>query len=69
MSKKPSYTEEQMLAAVSAVRGGMSKTKAAAEFKVPKTTLLNKLAGRTPLVRKMGRDTYLSQEEECQIVE
>ena len=43
------YSKESMAAAIDAVRSGrMRKSQAATFFGVPRTTLLDKLAGRTP---------------------
>ena len=58
------YTEIQMAKAVEAVRNGVPKKAAARQFKVPKGTLLDKLKGRTPMKRRMGRIPYLSEAEE-----
>ena len=63
------YTDEQMLAACRAVKeGGMAKTTAAKIFNVPKTTLLDRLEGRT-LSSKLGKSPYLSPEEEKKLVQ
>ena len=42
------YNERQMQEALSAVRDGMSKRAAAKLFDVPRTTLNDKVAGKTP---------------------
>ena len=36
---------------------------------VPRATLFDKIKGRTPIERKVGRDPYLTSEEEKQIVD
>ena len=36
---------------------------------VARSTLQDKIAGRTPLGRKMGKDPYLSRDQEQQIAE
>ena len=69
MAPRFAYTQEQMEKAIAAVRGGMSVRAASVAFKVPRATLFDKIKGKTQLDRKMGRDPYLSQEEESQIVE
>lgn len=66
------YTEKQMEDAISACtseNNPMSKNEAAKKFQVPRSTLQDKLAGRSQLGRKMGKDLYLSSEEEQDIVE
>ena len=57
-----------MINAVAAVRNGMSQREASKQFKVPRATLFDKFQGRTPMKRKMGRDPYLTEAEEQQIV-
>ena len=57
-----------MIHALEAVEGGMSKRAASIKYNVPRTTLIDKIAGRTPRTRKMGRDPYLSEVEEHAIV-
>ena len=47
----------------------MSKNSAAKLHNVPVTTLCDKVAGRTPIERRMGSPTVLTKEEEKQIVE
>ena len=63
------YTEEQMISAIQAVRHGMKIRRACTKFSIPKSTLLDKLAGRTRMESRMGRDPYLKKEEEDAIVE
>ena len=62
------YIEVQMMHALEAVEGGMSTRPASIKYNVPQTTLLDKLAGRTPKEPKMGRDPFLSEVEEHTIV-
>ena len=66
---KFSYNENQMNAAVDAVKRGVPMRKAAKDFKVPRATLFDKVKGRTPLRRKMGRNSYLTEKEEKDLVE
>ena len=60
------YTEEQMEAALSAVREGLSFVKAAKDFNVPKTTLITKYSGHS--TKKSGGQTFLSSSCEAAIV-
>lgn len=53
-----------MVAAIAAVRGGLSVRAAARQFNVPKTTLLYKIRGVYPEARKMGPGTIFSIDEE-----
>jgi len=70
--KKPKfrYDDNQMVDAIAAVTNGdMSKKAAAKQFGVPRSTLQDKIAGRTPINRKMGKDPFLSAVQESEIVE
>ncbi|KAJ8931391.1 hypothetical protein NQ314_015701 [Rhamnusium bicolor] len=54
-----------MQKAINAVReNGLSKKLAARQFGVPRSTLIRKLSGQAPLLRKMGPPTELSKTEE-----
>lgn len=64
MPPKLKYSEEQMSLAINAVKQGMPVSTAAKTFKVPRTTLLDKKSGRTPIYRKMGPPSILSLLEE-----
>lgn len=64
MPPKLKYSEEQMSLALNAVKQGMPVATAAKTFKVPRTTLLDKKTGRTPINRKMGPPSVLSLLEE-----
>ncbi|GAB0089467.1 hypothetical protein DMENIID0001_040100 [Sergentomyia squamirostris] len=46
--KKPLYAPEAMSAALNAVKGGMSVHEATRTFQVPRTTLRNKVSGKSP---------------------
>lgn len=59
------YPPENMAKAVKAVQQGMSQLAASKKFKVPRTTLLEKIHQKHPL--KPGRPTVLTQEEEVLI--
>ena len=64
------YTEEQMNKAIFAVKvNGYSKLKAARVYGVPKSTLWDKVTGKTPIKRKMGGNMVLTIEEELQLVQ
>ena len=63
------YDENKMRQAVRAVQfGGWSKNKAAKTYNVPRTTLIDKLSGKSSLGVKAGRCTYLTRTEELAIV-
>lgn len=62
------YTEENLRKAVAAINNGMSKRSAARIFKVPRSTLFDKIAGRTIIGKKMGRVPFLTDAEEQSIV-
>lgn len=63
-SKKLQYTQETLLNALAAINSGMSYYRASRVYNIPKTTLLYKKTGKTPLICKMGPTTILSEEEE-----
>ena len=46
----------------------ISINKAADKYGIPRTTLKDKLAGRTPLISTQGPNPYLTKEEEGEIV-
>lgn len=64
MPVKFNYTEEAMQKALKAVAEGMSVNKVAKTFVVPRTTLLYKHTGKTPIERKMGPQSILTKDEE-----
>lgn len=64
MPPKFNYSKQQMESALKAISRGMSVTAAARSFGVPRTTVLDKISGRTPKVRKMGPPSILSRVEE-----
>ena len=67
---KFSYSEKQMEMAINSVKSGnMHQILASRTFKVPWGTLFDKVKGRTPMKRKMGRDPYLTKAEEKEIVQ
>ena len=69
MAPKFAYKEEDMEKAIAAVEGGMSKRCASKTFGVPRTTLMDKLVGRTPRERRIGHLPYLTRLEEDDLVQ
>ena len=64
------YSEEAMRNAITAVEEGrMSKRAASITYNVPRTTLLDKLTGRTPKERRMGPLPFLTQQEDNDLVQ
>lgn len=63
------YTEADMDAAIQECRRGVPTSTAAKKFGVPRVTLLNKVKGKTPIKRKMGRTCYLTEETETMLVQ
>ena len=65
-SKYKDWTEEQMRAAYEAVKDGMSIRRAAEEYGVPKSTLGDRVSGRSQMGCKGGPHKILTDEqEEC----
>ncbi|KAJ3641308.1 hypothetical protein Zmor_027820 [Zophobas morio] len=64
MAPRRNYTKEQMSKVIDAVGRGMAIATAAKAFSVPRTTLLDKISGRSSLETKMGPKTVLPQHEE-----
>ena len=56
------YTQEDFKLAIESIQDGVSVRKAAEEFNVPRTTLMDRLHNRT--TDKLGRPCELSEEEE-----
>jgi len=68
MANKFKYSEEQLRLALDDVTSkSLSLNKASVKYNIPKSTLSMKLSGKTPLVRKMGPCSFLSDEEENRI--
>ena len=62
-STRLNYTEEAMALAIAACQNeNLSKRAAAKRYKVPRTTLADKLAGRTPVQRRMGPLPFLNRD-------
>lgn len=62
------FSEEAMKLAIENVQRGMPMAAASKNHKVPRTTLMDKVKGKTTKERKMGRNSYLSKEEESILV-
>lgn len=58
------YSEADMEAAIEECRRGVPTATAAKKFGVPRVTLLNKVKGKTPIRRKMGRNCYVTEDIE-----
>lgn len=69
MTKKLIYSEEQMLAALEDVRKGMAVSTASKIYNVPRSTLSDKYHGRSPVERKMGPESVLSNEDEKLLIQ
>lgn len=62
------YSETQMQAAIVDVSKGVAVATAARNHGVPRVTLMYKVKGKTPIQRKIGRQPYLTKEEEDSLV-
>lgn len=62
------YQEQEMEKAIEAVKNGLPIATAAKLFKVPLMTLSDRSKGKTPLKRKMGTSSILSENEELILV-
>ena len=70
LKKADSYTQSQLTDALKAHKEGMSVRKASKEFKIPKSTLSDKIRGiSNPTRIKKGPDPLLSEEVERHIAE
>ncbi|XP_037038910.1 uncharacterized protein LOC119076333 [Bradysia coprophila] len=58
------YSEQQLFSAIQAVKNGLSQFAAAKKFSVPRSTLFNKITGKTLIGKKPGPTTVLLPEEE-----
>lgn len=62
---KKKYSQQQLLSAIEAVKNkGLSQFAAAKKYAVPRSTLFNKITGKTQLEKKPGPSTVLLAEEE-----
>jgi hypothetical protein len=65
---RSTYKQEDIAAALHAVRSGaMSRHKAASAFSIPRSTLRDKLDGRSGEKVEMGRKTVLTAAEEYKL--
>lgn len=62
------YSDADMEAAIQECKRGVPTSTAAKKFGVPRVTLLNKVKGKTPMKRKMGRTCYISDDTEALLV-
>ena len=53
---------------IDAIKSGTSIRLAATKFKVPRATVFEKVKGRAPMKTKLGRDSYLTEQEEADII-
>lgn len=53
-SPKFTYTQEQIFSAVAEVRNGASASAVSRKYNIPRTTIIAKVTGKTPMTRKMG---------------
>ena len=69
VKKIAAYPKERIQAAVNAVlTGGLSKRQAAKKYEIPRTTLIDRIAGRWREGKSIGRDPFLAADEEDCIV-
>ncbi|KAK9500067.1 hypothetical protein O3M35_001405 [Rhynocoris fuscipes] len=66
--KKFAYPQAKMIAALQDVSNGMPVATAAKKHQVPRVTLLYKSKGKTPIERRMGPPSILTQDEENELV-
>lgn len=62
------YKEIDMKRAVEAVIGGKSALSASKQFNVPRSTLVNKVMGKSPIKGKMGPAPLFGQKGELMLV-
>lgn len=63
-----SWTESKLYKAFEAVQNGMSIRRAAESFAVPRSTLQDRISGRTTFGVKRGPPRYLTYEEEDELI-
>ena len=66
-NKRKQWSDEEMVAAVRAVKSGMGVKRAAEQHGVPLTTLRDRISGRVTHGTKPGPKPYLTQEEEKEL--
>ena len=68
--KSSNYSEEALSDALQAIRSGaLSKRAASVKFGIPRSTLIDKTAGKYRPGKTKGRDPFLSDAEELSLVE
>ena len=67
--KYKQWNDVSMLGAMKSVSEGMAITRAAMEFGVPKSTLMDRVTGRVTHGCKSGKAPYLPVDEEQELVE
>jgi hypothetical protein len=66
MPKKALWSEQQSKAAINAVDEGISVKRSSEIHKIPRRTLRNHVKSGS-CARKLGRNTYLTKEMECEL--
>lgn len=64
----PKYSEESILSAIKDVKAGISQRQAAKRWKIPRTTLQERLSGRTSRAESHEFSQRLSREQESHLV-
>lgn len=62
------YNKEAVINGLNAVKEGLSVNKASKEFRVPLSTIQDKISGRTSLLGNSGPSTILTEPEEKLLV-
>lgn len=65
--KRKLYTKDNLNQAITAVKNGMSKKSASKKYKIPRSTLIAKIAGKYSN-KNSGPGTVLTEAEEARIV-
>lgn len=66
--KRKTYSDEDLLAAIAAVKNGASYRKTSLKYNIPVMTLCDKVNNRVPLVSTPGPSTYLTTDQEKRLV-
>ena len=67
--KYKTYDEQKLFAAYEdVIHKGVSVRRAAMQYRVPGTTLMDRVSGRIPFGKRSGSVKYLSDEEEAELV-
>lgn len=67
-TREPTYTEEDVGKALEAIKSGMSIRNASKIYQIPRTTLLYKHTGKSPISAKKGPALVLTDKEESDLV-